>query len=93
MNGPLCTDADAWHAASGIRGATGSEQRYRHITDALAAAGVPLGAYDLKIARWLAMWEPETVAAVLSWACRAHAAGRAVPRPRRPATPPKEPAP
>jgi hypothetical protein len=47
------------------------------VTGALGAAGVELGAYDERIAAWLTTWDPETVAVVLGWVERAHAAGRA----------------
>ena len=39
--------------------------------DALAAAGVYLGAYDHRIVEWLANWEPQTVAVIAGWVQRA----------------------
>ncbi len=45
------------------------------LTDACAAAGVELGAYDRRILRWLAGWEPTTCAVVAGIIARA-AAGR-----------------
>jgi hypothetical protein len=52
---------------------------HRMILDALAAAGVYLGAYDHRIAEWLAGWEPQTVAVIAGWVARARLAvdGRA----------------
>lgn len=43
----------------------------RMLLDALAAAGVYLGAYDHRIADWLAGWEPQTVAVIAGWVQRA----------------------
>ena len=43
----------------------------RMLLDALAAAGVYVGAYDIRIAEWLAGWEPQTVAVVCGWVQRA----------------------
>jgi hypothetical protein len=43
----------------------------RMLLDALAAAGVHVGAYDIRIAEWLARWEPATVATVAGWVTRA----------------------
>ena len=50
------------------------------LTEALAAAGVELGAYDERIAAWLAGWEPHTVAVIASWITRAAAGGPAADR-------------
>lgn len=47
----------------------------RMLLDALAAAGVYLGAYDHRIVEWLAGWEPQTVAVVCGWVQRAGQAG------------------
>ena len=44
---------------------------HRMLLDALAAAGVDLGAYDHQIAEWLANWEPQTVAVIAGWVTRA----------------------
>ena len=41
------------------------------LLDALAAAGVYLGAYDHRIVEWLAGWEPQTVAVIAGWVQRA----------------------
>lgn len=40
----------------------------------LDAAGVAMGAYDDRIADWLATWEPQTVAVIAGWVSRARAA-------------------
>ncbi len=50
----------------------------RLLLDALAGAGVYVGAYDIQIAQWLAGWEPATVAVIAGWVQRAgQAAARA----------------
>ena len=43
------------------------------LTDACAAAGVTVGAYDARILRWLADYEPQTCAVVAGLIARAHA--------------------
>jgi hypothetical protein len=43
----------------------------RMLLDALAGAGVYLGAYDHRIAEWLSGWEPQTVAVIAGWVQRA----------------------
>ena len=43
----------------------------RMLLDALAEAGVFVGAYDIRIAEWLATWEPQTVAVIAGWVRRA----------------------
>ena len=48
----------------------------RLLVQALEAAGVELGAYDERIAAWLAGWEPHTVAVIASWVIRAAARDR-----------------
>ena len=50
---------------------------HRLLCEALSAAGVELGAYDERIAAWLANWEPQTVAVIAGWVSRASAAGGA----------------
>lgn len=42
------------------------------LTDALADAGLAMGAYDHRIADWLAGWEPATVQVIADWIRRAH---------------------
>lgn len=44
---------------------------HRLLCEALSAAGVDLGAYDHRIALWLAGWEPQTVMVIASWVQRA----------------------
>jgi len=53
------------------------EPNHRLLCEALTAAGVELGAYDHRIVRWLAGWEPETCAVIAGLVSRAHAAGAA----------------
>ncbi|WP_049574983.1 hypothetical protein [Streptomyces sp. SBT349] len=43
------------------------------VLDALRVAGVELGAYDERIAEWLAGWDWSTVVVIASWLQRAHA--------------------
>jgi hypothetical protein len=45
------------------------------IVQALVTTGVPLGAYDQRIVRWLARWEPCVVATVVRWILAAREAG------------------
>lgn len=47
-----------------------------HVTGVLAAAGVELGAYDQRIAAWLAVWDADTVQVILGWVERARDAGQ-----------------
>ena len=74
----------AWHAALYGAGVTGEQQRANgrqvttdHLTCALTGAGVTLGAYDRRIAGWLADWELEVVQVVIGWVERARAAQHA----------------
>jgi hypothetical protein len=74
----------AWRAALYSAGITGEQQRadaHRvttdHLTGALTGAGVALGAYDRRIAGWLAGWELEVVQVVVGWTERARAAQHA----------------
>jgi cell division protein YceG involved in septum cleavage len=48
-----------------------SREQEAILRDLLAAAGVELGAYDERIATWLAGWEWGTVAVIASWIQRA----------------------
>jgi hypothetical protein len=41
------------------------------LCEALAVAGIELGAYDHRIVAWLAGWEPATVAVIAGWITRA----------------------
>ena len=60
---------DAFRADPGIGKMQPHEQRM--LLDALAEAGVYLGAYDHRIVEWLANWEPQTVAVIAGWITRA----------------------
>ncbi len=78
--GPYETERQAAGAARHIYGSppgTGAwtAGNYRLLCEALAAAGVGLGAYDHRILAWLAGFEPSTVAVVADWITRAHQAG------------------
>lgn len=59
----------AFDADPGVGKMTPHNQRM--LLDALAEAGVYLGAYDHRIVEWLAGWEPQTVATVAGWVTRA----------------------
>ena len=43
----------------------------RMLEDALAAAGVPVAAYDDRVAEWLAGGEPQVCATIAGWITRA----------------------
>ena len=51
------------------------QARIDYLTRALDGAGVELGAYDRRIAAWLADWETETLQVLVGWIERAHAGG------------------
>jgi hypothetical protein len=73
---------DAFDRDPGVGKMAGPNQRM--LLDALAAAGVYLGAFDHRIVEWLAGWEPQTVAMVCGWVQRAgQAAARAGQLPAR----------
>ena len=80
MTEPYETERQAADAARHIydsppgTGAWG-DGNLRLLEDACRAAGVQLGAYDYRIALWLAGWEPSTCAVIAGWVTRA-AAGR-----------------
>ena len=48
----------------------------RMLLDAVAAAGVQVGAYDIRILEWLAGWEPATCAVVAGLIARASQRGQ-----------------
>jgi hypothetical protein len=54
---------------------TGDLECLRILEDALTAAGVQLGIYDVRILHWLANWEAQTCAVIAGLITRAHAAG------------------
>lgn len=56
----------AWQAGS-----------HRLLREALAGAGVDLGAYDHRIVAWLAGWEPQMCAVIAGLITRASQAGKA----------------
>ena len=60
---------DAWHADPGV--GKMAPHNLRMMLAAVSAAGVPLGAYDVRILEWLAGFEPETCAVVASLIARA----------------------
>jgi hypothetical protein len=64
---PLPEDPHQWPAAN--------EHQLR---TAIGAAGVTLGVYDEAIVRWLAGWEPSTIAVIAGLITRAHEAGKEV---------------
>lgn len=49
--------------------------RVDYLTAALTVAGVELGEYDARIARWLATWDAETLQVLVGWIERAHDTG------------------
>jgi hypothetical protein len=82
LNGPYDTDADARAGAAPLlaalakAGADGKKTAASgYLTGVLGRSGVELGAYDTRIAEWLATQEPETQAVVVGWVHRAHADG------------------
>lgn len=56
---------------------TNRDGNHELLIAALADAGVEPGAYDHRIADWLAGWETATVLTIASWVRRASAGGRA----------------
>ena len=78
-DGPFETEAQARATVAHIyaaahasisRGVFG-ELNHKLLCEALSAAGVDLGAYDHRIVRWMAGWEPELCAVVAGWVTRA----------------------
>lgn len=55
-----------------------AEANHARLMDACQAAGVTLGAYDVKILAWLANYEPETCAVITGLITRANVVGRTV---------------
>ena len=84
MTGPLETEADARAlpaVAAILNGAPAAftAGNMAMMSDALADAGVKIGAYDARVLLgWLPRWEPQMVAAVAGAIRRAHEAGLAV---------------
>jgi|GEM_PF-2490168 len=83
VHGPYDTDSDAMRDAAHVHQAyrvnyeRGLMDRIDEgmLLGALREAGVELGAYDRRIAGWLAGGEPHVVQVILGWIERAHAAG------------------
>ena len=94
MSGPYETGRDAFEDAAVLRTAVAavdpggdmtqaviaarSKVRTDYLFGVLAVAGVELGAYDRRIAAWVAGWDVETIQAIAGWVERAHAAGHGV---------------
>ena len=87
-NGPYETEAEAQADAAPLLAAIGlldrgdaasddvREARFRYLMDAVEATGVETGAFERRIGTWLGETaEPETLAVVVGWVKRAHAAG------------------
>jgi hypothetical protein len=73
--GPYETERDARMAVSHITRSTAESWQdgsQRLLEDACTAAGVTLGAYDQRILRWLAGFEPATCAVIAGLISRAH---------------------
>jgi hypothetical protein len=64
---------EAFGANPGVGGMAPHNERI--LRESCAAAGVALGAFDVRIVSWLAGWEPETCAVVAGFISRAYAAG------------------
>jgi hypothetical protein len=81
MAGPFETETDAaevaevravraaWRADPGV--GKMAPHNLRMMLDAIGAAGVQVGAYDVRILEWLANYEPETCAVVAGLITRA----------------------
>jgi hypothetical protein len=78
-SGPFDAEQDARRAAHAViapdggRSILSPDQNELLILRALREARVETGAYDRRIARWLAGWEDATCAAVAGWVTRASA--------------------
>ncbi len=73
-HGPFTTEAEARPVRDRAHAA---RIRHDHLLQAVAAAGVTLGAFDAEIVAWLAhTWEPTTVAVFAGLITRAHTAGK-----------------
>lgn len=65
-SGPMTRDVIAARATA----------RTRYVRGVLEVCGVQLGAYDKRIAEWVAGWDIDTIQTIAAWVERAHAAGR-----------------
>jgi hypothetical protein len=54
-----------------------SKARVQYLRGVLEVCGVELGAYDKRIAEWVASWDLETIQTIAGWIERAHGAGQA----------------
>jgi hypothetical protein len=93
VNGPYESSQGAFEDARVLRGLLeavnesgaggerwrGARQRARvqYVRGVLEVAGVELGAYDKRIAEWVASWDLETIQAITGWIQRAHQNGSA----------------
>lgn len=91
MSGPYETSSEACEAAvvlraeledanqSGARGeqwrAARQRARVQYLRGVLEVAGVELGAYDKRIAEWVASWDVETIQVIAGWIERAYQSG------------------
>lgn len=73
--GPFHSLQQAIKASVLVSGRSSGPERGAFIQGRLEAARCAVGDYDRTIARWLAMWEPETVGVVMDWVARAFEAG------------------
>lgn len=53
-----------------------TKARVQYVRGVLEVASVQLGAYDKRIAEWVAGWDVETIQTITGWVARAHAAGQ-----------------
>jgi hypothetical protein len=79
--GPYETEADTRAVTRAVYDAFGADPGpgkmtapvLRMLLDAVGAAGVQVGAYDVRILEWLAGWEPSTCAVIAGLITRAYA--------------------
>lgn len=92
MSGPYETGRDAFEDARVLREQVAAadpggrmtapmtvaraQARIRYVRGVLEVCGVELGAYDKRIAEWVAAWDTETIQTITGWIERAYAAGR-----------------
>lgn len=73
-NGPYETEAEVLSLPD-VRAAYSAlrmqEVNRLALSNALHAAGVNLGSYDLSVLDWLTNWEPQTCAVIAAWITRA----------------------
>ena len=94
MSGPYETGHDAFEDARVLREQVAAvdpggdmtqaviaarlKARVQYLRGVLEVTGVELGAYDKRIAEWVASWDVETIQTVAGWIERAHEAGHGV---------------